>query len=77
MKLLQKLIFFFPYRAHPHKIVGKDGCVKGFSEIEFDAGPGKVLVLEKLGIQFVKRKSVLQSLTDREKRDVDPFNRKS
>lgn len=63
-----------PYRAHPHNIVGKEGCKKGICTIVINSSePESIRSFSSLGIQCVKRKDIEESLTLRESINVDPF----
>lgn len=63
-----------PYRAHPHNIVGKDGCKKGICTIVISNNePNTSRAFSSLGIQCVKRKDIEESLNLRESINVDPF----
>lgn len=62
-----------PYKAHPHNIVGKEGCKKGICTIVINNEANTVRSFSSLGIQCVKRKDVEESLTLRESINVDPF----
>lgn len=63
-----------PYRAHPHNIVGKEGCKKGICTIKVNVSePGTIKTFSSLGIQCVKRKDIEESLSLRESINVDPF----
>ena len=63
-----------PYLAHPHNLVGKEGCKKGICTIVInDCEPQLVRSFSGLGIQCVKRKDIEESLGLRESINVDPF----
>lgn len=63
-----------PYKAHPHNIVGREGCKKGICTIVINATePSSVRSFPSLGIQCVKRRDIEESLGLRESIHVDPF----
>lgn len=62
-----------PYRAHPHNIVGKEGCKKGICTVLINNEPNMIRGFSSLGIQCVKRKDIEESLSVRESIQVDPF----
>lgn len=62
----------FPYRPHPHNLVGKDGCKKGVCTMVI-SNPDMICSFTSLGIQCVKRKDIEDSLKLRESIKVDPF----
>lgn len=62
-----------PYLAHPHNIVGKEGCKKGICTIVINNESNMVRSFPSLGIQCVKRKDIEESLSLRESINVDPF----
>ncbi len=61
-----------PYRAHPHNLVGKEGCKKGVCTIEMDPDT-MICTFPSLGIQCVKKKEIEPSLLLREQIRVDPY----
>lgn len=61
-----------PFRPHPHKLVGKDGCKKGVCTVQLSA-ENMTTSFSNLGIQCVKKKEVEESLKERERLRVDPF----
>merc|ERR1712223_1938093 len=61
-----------PYRAHPHNLVGKEGCSKGVCTIEMDTDTMSCS-FPSLGIQCVKKKEIEESLKLRQQIRVDPF----
>lgn len=63
-----------PYRAHPHNLVGKEGCKNGICTVEVE-GDNMTVAFPNLGIQCVKKKDIEQALKLREKIKVDPFQR--
>ncbi|XP_055309585.1 embryonic polarity protein dorsal-like isoform X6 [Sitodiplosis mosellana] len=63
-----------PYRAHPHKLVGKDICSKGVCTLEIN-NETMTATFANLGIQCVKKKDIEESLKEREKIRVDPFRK--
>ncbi|XP_031634874.1 embryonic polarity protein dorsal isoform X2 [Contarinia nasturtii] len=63
-----------PYRAHPHKLVGKDICSKGVCTLEIN-NDNMTATFANLGIQCVKKKDIDDSLKEREKIRVDPFRK--
>jgi len=66
----------FPYRPHPHNLVGKDGCKKGVCTMVINNND-MICSFTSLGIQCVKRKDIEESLKLRETIKVDPFRSKS
>lgn len=71
-------IYAFPFncfRAHPHKLVGKDICSKGVCTLEINK-ESMTAIFANLGIQCVKKKDIDESLKEREKIRVDPFRSK-
>ncbi|XP_073825038.1 uncharacterized protein [Musca autumnalis] len=64
-----------PYRPHPHKLVGKEGCERGVCTMRLK-GPPMRAVFSNLGIQCVKKNGVKESLQERERINVDPFKTK-
>lgn len=62
-----------PYKAHPHNIVGKEGCKKGICTLVINNEENMVRSFPSLGIQCVKRKDIEESLSLRESINVDPF----
>ena len=62
----------FPYRPHPHNLVGKDGCKKGVCTMVIN-NSDMICSFTSLGIQCVKRKDIEESLKLRESIKVDPF----
>lgn len=65
-----------PYRPHPHRLVGKEGCKKGVCTVEINSETMSV-TFSNLGIQCVKRKDIEAALTLREEIRVDPFRSKN
>lgn len=64
--------FFSNFRAHPHNLVGREGCKKGVCTLEIP--PDTMTVsFSNLGIQCVKKKDIELSLKIREEIRVDPF----
>ena len=61
-----------PYRAHPHNLVGKEGCKKGVCTIEMDPDT-MTCTFPSLGIQCIKKKEIEPSLLLREQIRVDPY----
>ncbi|KAF2353654.1 Rel domain (RHD) DNA-binding domain [Trinorchestia longiramus] len=61
-----------PHRAHPHNLVGKEGCKKGVCTMTIN-NESMQCVFSNLGIQCVKRKDVEEALRLREEIRVDPF----
>lgn len=64
-----------PYQAHPHNLVGKEGCKKGICTVEIN-NEDMTATFQNLGIQCVKKKDIEEALTIREEIRVDPFRRK-
>lgn len=64
--------FIQHFRAHPHKLVGKDICSKGVCTLEINK-ESMTAIFANLGIQCVKKKDIDESLKEREKIRVDPF----
>lgn len=62
-----------PYRAHPHRLVGKDGCIKGVCTVEISNETSMQATFNNLGIQCVKKKEIESALKLREEIRVDPF----
>lgn len=62
-----------PYKAHPHNIVGKEGCKKGICTIVINNELDTIKSFSSLGIQCVKKKDIDESLSLRESINVDPF----
>lgn len=62
-----------PYLAHPHNIVGKEGCKKGICTVVVNNDPSMIRSFSSLGIQCVKRKDIEESLSLRESIHVDPY----
>ncbi|RWS29859.1 embryonic polarity protein dorsal-like protein [Leptotrombidium deliense] len=62
----------YPYRPHPHNLVGKEGCKKGVCTMVIN-NPDMLCSFTSLGIQCVKRKDIEESLKLREAIKVDPF----
>jgi Rel/ankyrin family protein len=61
-----------PYRAHPHNLVGKDGCKRGICTVEVN-GENMIATFANLGIQCVKKRDIEEALKLREDIRVDPF----
>uniref|UniRef100_T1JKR2 RHD domain-containing protein n=1 Tax=Strigamia maritima TaxID=126957 RepID=T1JKR2_STRMM len=61
-----------PYRPHPHKLVGKDGCKRGICTMTVNC-ENMICTFSNLGIQCVKKKDVDEALREREVLRVDPF----
>ncbi|XP_045581918.1 embryonic polarity protein dorsal isoform X2 [Procambarus clarkii] len=61
-----------PYRAHPHNLVGKEGCKKGVCTMTIN-NDSMQCVFSNLGIQCVKKRDVEDALKLREEIRVDPF----
>ena len=60
-----------PYRAHPHNLVGKN-CVKGICKKEMEEST-MTATFPGIGVQCVKRKDIPNSLEQRQKNGIDPF----
>lgn len=61
-----------PYRPHPHRLVGKEGCKKGVCTMEIN-NETMSLTFSNLGIQCVKKRDIEEALRLREDIRVDPF----
>ncbi|XP_021925481.1 transcription factor p65-like isoform X4 [Zootermopsis nevadensis] len=61
-----------PYRAHPHNLVGKEGCKKGICTTRIN-NEAMAVSFSNLGIQCVKKKDIEEALKLREEIRVDPF----
>lgn len=61
----------FPYKPHPHNLVGKD-CKTGVCRVKI-TDESMTITFGNLGIQCVKKKDVEQRLKQREEIKVDPF----
>lgn len=61
-----------PYRAHPHNLVGKEGCKKGICTMRISVDT-MTASFSNLGIQCVKKKDIEEALKVREEIRVDPF----
>ncbi|XP_069675181.1 embryonic polarity protein dorsal-like isoform X2 [Periplaneta americana] len=61
-----------PHRAHPHNLVGKEGCKKGICTMRISSDTMTVS-FSNLGIQCVKKKDIEDALKVREEIRVDPF----
>ncbi|XP_019877552.1 embryonic polarity protein dorsal-like isoform X2 [Aethina tumida] len=61
-----------PYRPHPHKLVGREGCKRGVCTLEIPPETMSVS-FSNLGIQCVKKKDIEEALRVREEIRVDPF----
>uniref|UniRef100_A0A8D8IJI5 Embryonic polarity protein dorsal n=1 Tax=Culex pipiens TaxID=7175 RepID=A0A8D8IJI5_CULPI len=61
-----------PYRAHPHNLVGKDGCKEGVCTVVLNSATMSY-TFNNLGIQCVKKKDIEGALKTREKLRVDPY----
>ncbi|KMY90698.1 embryonic polarity protein dorsal isoform X1 [Drosophila simulans] len=67
-----------PFRQHPHWLVSKeeaDACKSGIYQKRLPPEERR-LVLQKVGIQCAKKLEMRDSLVEREKRNIDPFNAK-
>ncbi|XP_018903704.2 transcription factor p65 isoform X2 [Bemisia tabaci] len=62
----------YPHKAHPHKLVGKEGCKRGICTVEVN-NESMTASFPNLGIQCIKRKDMVAALEEREKIKVDPF----
>lgn len=63
-----------PFKAHPHNIVGREGCKKGICTIIIPNNDSSMVrSFSSLGIQCVKRKDIEESLAVRKSINVDPF----
>ena len=62
----------FPYRPHPHSLVGREGCKNGVCTLEIK-NDNMTCSFSNLGIQCVKKKDIEQALKLREEMLVDPF----
>jgi Rel/ankyrin family protein len=61
-----------PFRAHPHNLVGKEGCKKGICTTRIN-NETMTVSFSNLGIQCVKKKDIEDALKLREEIRVDPF----
>lgn len=61
-----------PFRAHPHNLVGKEGCKKGICTMRITS-ESMTVSFSNLGIQCVKKKDIEEALKLREEIRVDPF----
>ncbi len=64
-----------PYRPHPHKLVGKEGCKRGVFSQQVSSN-NMIVSFSNLGIQCVKKKDIEDALKEREEIRVDPFRSK-
>ncbi|KAH8278042.1 hypothetical protein KR026_004214, partial [Drosophila bipectinata] len=67
-----------PYRQHPHWLVSKeeaDACKSGIYSKRLPPEERR-LVLQKVGIQCAKKLEMRESLVERERKNVDPFEAK-
>ncbi|XP_016993627.2 dorsal-related immunity factor Dif isoform X2 [Drosophila takahashii] len=67
-----------PFRQHPHWLVSKeeaDACKSGIYQKRLPPEERR-LVLQKVGIQCAKKLEMRDSLVERERKNVDPFNAK-
>ncbi|XP_043646206.1 dorsal-related immunity factor Dif isoform X2 [Drosophila teissieri] len=67
-----------PYRQHPHWLVSKeeaDACKSGVYQKKLQPEERR-LVLQKVGIQCVKKSEMVESLAERQRRKIDPFDAK-
>lgn len=76
-RIFQVHIYFFTidksnFRAHPHNLVGKEGCKKGVCTMQVNTDTMSV-TFSNLGIQCVKKKDIEEALKARELIKVDPF----
>lgn len=62
-----------PFRAHPHKLVGKEGCKDGICTVRIDIDDNMTKTFTNLGIQCVTKREIRESLAVREKKFIDPF----
>lgn len=62
-----------PYRAHPHNLVGKEGCKKGVFSQQVHSNNNMIVSFSNLGIQCVKKRDIEDALRVREEIRVDPF----
>ncbi|XP_060532354.1 embryonic polarity protein dorsal-like isoform X2 [Cylas formicarius] len=61
-----------PYKAHPHSLVGREGCKRGVCTLEIPPDTMRVQ-FSNLGIQCVKKRDIEEALRQREEIRVDPF----
>ncbi|PNF18473.1 hypothetical protein B7P43_G09011 [Cryptotermes secundus] len=61
-----------PFRAHPHSLVGKEGCKRGICTVPIKEETMTASFCN-LGIQCVKKKDIEEALKIREEIRVDPF----
>ncbi|XP_034245464.1 embryonic polarity protein dorsal-like isoform X4 [Thrips palmi] len=64
-----------PYRAHPHNLVGKEGCKKGVFSQQVHSNNNMIVSFSNLGIQCVKKRDIEEALRVREEIRVDPFGK--
>jgi hypothetical protein len=64
-----------PFRAHPHSLVGKEGCKRGICTVSIKEETMTASFCN-LGIQCVKKKDIEEALKIREEIRVDPFRSK-
>lgn len=64
-----------PFRAHPHSLVGKEGCKRGICTVPIKEETMTASFCN-LGIQCVKKKDIEEALKIREEIRVDPFRSK-
>ncbi|CAG0881265.1 unnamed protein product [Cyprideis torosa] len=62
-----------PYRQHPHKLVGRDGCRGGVCTLPVE-DQDMTLSFTSLGIQCSKRNEFAKVLEERRAAGIDPFN---
>ncbi|XP_022903025.2 embryonic polarity protein dorsal-like isoform X4 [Onthophagus taurus] len=61
-----------PFRPHPHKLVGREGCKQGVCTVPIPEDTMTVS-FQNLGVQCVKKKEIEDALKAREDIRVDPF----
>ncbi|XP_074038058.1 uncharacterized protein isoform X2 [Leptinotarsa decemlineata] len=63
----------WPYRPHPHNVVGKKGCKEGVCSMEISVDTTITIPFSNLGIRCMKKKDIENSLRRREELRIDPF----
>nr|XP_020666547.1 transcription factor RelB isoform X1 [Pogona vitticeps] len=63
----------WPYRIHPHSLVGKD-CSNGLCEVILKPRINPKHSFNNLGIQCVKKKDIEESIEKKLQLGIDPFN---
>ncbi|KAJ7303962.1 hypothetical protein JRQ81_011477 [Phrynocephalus forsythii] len=63
----------WPYRIHPHSLVGKD-CSHGLCEVTLKPRVNPKHSFNNLGIQCVKKRDIEESIEKKLQLGIDPFN---